>query len=54
MWYGDTVGLSKVLERIRQLEKQHGKIWTPSALLVKLVEQGKKFADFDRDKGVTT
>jgi 3-hydroxyacyl-CoA dehydrogenase len=52
MWYGDTVGLDKVLTRIRALEKQHGAIWTPSALLVKLVEQGKKFADFDRDKGV--
>jgi 3-hydroxyacyl-CoA dehydrogenase len=53
MWYGDTVGLDKVLARIRALEKQHGAIWTPSALLVKLVEQGKKFADFDRDKGVS-
>jgi 3-hydroxyacyl-CoA dehydrogenase len=53
MWYGDTVGLDKVLAKIRALEKQHGAIWTPSALLVKLVEQGKKFADFDRDKGVS-
>ena len=53
MWYGDTVGLDKVLAKIRDLEKQHGDIWKPSGLLVKLVETGKKFADFDRDKGVT-
>ena len=53
MWYGDTKGLKEVLARIRDLEKQHGKLWTPSGLLVKLVEQGKLFADFDREKGVT-
>ncbi len=53
MWYGDTVGLDKVLAKVRELEKQHGGIWKPSALLVKLVETGKKFADFDRDKGIT-
>ena len=39
--------------RIQELDKQHGNQWTPSALLVKLVEQGKTFADFDREKGVS-
>jgi 3-hydroxyacyl-CoA dehydrogenase len=52
MWYGDTVGLEQVLTRIRELEKQHGAIWAPSALLVKLVEQGKTFANYDGEKGV--
>ena len=52
MWYGDTVGLKQVLARTRELEKQHGAIWAPSALLVKLVEQGKNFANYDGDKGV--
>jgi 3-hydroxyacyl-CoA dehydrogenase len=54
MWYGDTVGLKQVLARIRELEKQHGNIWTPSALLVKLVEQGNTFAEFDGEKGATS
>jgi 3-hydroxyacyl-CoA dehydrogenase len=53
MWYGDTVGLKQVLARIRELEKQHGNIWAPSALLVKLVEQGKSFANYDGEKGVS-
>jgi 3-hydroxyacyl-CoA dehydrogenase len=53
MWYGDTCGLKNVLAKIRELEKQHGNQWAPSPLLVKLVEQGKNFADFDREKGVS-
>jgi 3-hydroxyacyl-CoA dehydrogenase len=53
MWYGDTCGLKNVLAKIQQFEKQHGKQWEPSPLLVKLVEQGKSFADFDREKGVS-
>jgi 3-hydroxyacyl-CoA dehydrogenase len=50
MWYADTVGLKKVLERIEQFEKQHGSIWTPAPLLKKLAAAGKRFADFDREK----
>ena len=50
MWYADTVGLTKVLERIRQFEKQHGNAWTPSKLLERLAEAGRTFADFDREK----
>jgi 3-hydroxyacyl-CoA dehydrogenase len=53
MWYGDTCGLKSVLAKIQEFEKQHGKQWEPSPLLVKLVEQGKSFADFDREKGVS-
>jgi 3-hydroxyacyl-CoA dehydrogenase len=50
MWYADTVGLEKVLERIREFEKQHGSLWIPAPLLVRLAEAGKKFADFDKEK----
>ena len=50
MWYADTVGLARVLERIRQFEKQHGDAWKPSALLQRLAEAGQTFADFDREK----
>ena len=50
MWYADTVGLARVLERIRQLEKQHGDAWKPSALLQRLAGVGQTFADFDRER----
>jgi 3-hydroxyacyl-CoA dehydrogenase len=43
MFYADTVGLPKVLARIQELEKAHGKVWKPSALLVKLAESGGSF-----------
>jgi 3-hydroxyacyl-CoA dehydrogenase len=51
MWYADTVGLKKVYDRISALEKQHGKLWTPAALLKQLAEAGKTFAEFDKEKG---
>jgi 3-hydroxyacyl-CoA dehydrogenase len=51
MWYADTVGLQKILERVRQFEQQHGDLWTPAPLLKRLAEAGKTFADFDREKG---
>ena len=50
MFYADTVGLPKVLERIRQFEKAHGEIWRPAPLLQQLAEQGKSFAEFHREK----
>jgi 3-hydroxyacyl-CoA dehydrogenase len=49
MWYADTVGLKKVYERICQLHQQHGEIWTPAPLLKQLAEQGKAFAQFNRE-----
>ena len=53
MWYADTVGLARVLERIRQFETQHGNAWTPSPLLERLAEAGQTFADFDREKSAS-
>jgi 3-hydroxyacyl-CoA dehydrogenase len=44
MFYADTVGLPKVLARIQELEKAHGKVWRPSPLLVKLAESGSSFS----------
>ncbi|HLJ91298.1 MAG TPA: 3-hydroxyacyl-CoA dehydrogenase NAD-binding domain-containing protein [Candidatus Angelobacter sp.] len=46
MWYADTVGLKKVLERIQEFHQQHGELWEPAPLLKKLVEEGKTFASF--------
>jgi 3-hydroxyacyl-CoA dehydrogenase len=51
MWYADTVGLKKVLERIRQFEKQHGELWSPAPLLVRLAEQGMTFDGYIREPG---
>jgi 3-hydroxyacyl-CoA dehydrogenase len=51
MWYADTVGLKKVYQRILDFEKQHGSLWAPAPLLKKLAEDGKTFADFDKQVG---
>jgi 3-hydroxyacyl-CoA dehydrogenase len=48
MWYADTVGLKKVYDRISEFHKQHGELWEPAPLLKRLVEEGKGFADFDK------
>jgi len=45
MWFGDKVGLPKVLEKMRAFEAQMGDQFKPAALLEKLVAEGKKFAD---------
>src|SRR5262249_16635846 len=50
MWYADTVGIDKVYDRVRQFHAQHGDLWTPAPLLNNLEEEGKKFADFDKEK----
>lgn len=48
MWYADTVGIAKVLERICWFEQQHGGWWTPAPLLKELAHKGQTFADYDR------
>jgi 3-hydroxyacyl-CoA dehydrogenase len=50
MFYADTVGLPKVLERVKALLGKHGKVWTPSPLLERLAAAGKTFADFDSEQ----
>jgi len=45
MFYGDTIGLAKVLEKMKQFEGQMGAEFTPSKLLEKLVAEGKRFQD---------
>ncbi|HWN99345.1 MAG TPA: 3-hydroxyacyl-CoA dehydrogenase NAD-binding domain-containing protein [Blastocatellia bacterium] len=51
MWYGDTVGLAKVYSRVCEFYDQMGEVWKPAPLLKQLAEQGKTFADFDKEKG---
>jgi 3-hydroxyacyl-CoA dehydrogenase len=50
MWYADTVGLKKVYDRVSQFHKEHGELWEPAPLLKRLAEEGKTFADFDKEK----
>src|SRR5713101_3990272 len=50
MWYGDTVGLKKVYNRVCEFEARHGKLWTPAPLLKRLAEQGSSFAKLDKEK----
>src|ERR1700730_8855742 len=51
MWYADSVGLENVYRRVAEFEKEHGKLWTPAPLLKRLADQGKTFADFDKQVG---
>ncbi|HLY77966.1 MAG TPA: 3-hydroxyacyl-CoA dehydrogenase NAD-binding domain-containing protein [Caulobacteraceae bacterium] len=45
MWFGDQVGLPKVLDKMREFQAQMGDQFKPAALLEKLVSEGKSFAD---------
>jgi 3-hydroxyacyl-CoA dehydrogenase len=50
MQYADAVGLKKVYERVSQFHEEHGELWEPAPLLKRLAEEGKTFADFDKEK----
>ena len=43
MWYGDLIGLDRVLGKMREWHAQMGDVFRPAALLEKLVSEGKKF-----------
>ncbi|MBV8801043.1 MAG: 3-hydroxyacyl-CoA dehydrogenase, partial [Alphaproteobacteria bacterium] len=45
MWYGELIGLDKVLARMREWQSQMGDVFQPSALLERLVADGKSFRD---------
>ncbi len=53
MWYADTVGLKKVYDRVAEFHQQHGELWQPAPLLKQFIEQGKLFADFNREQSAT-
>jgi 3-hydroxyacyl-CoA dehydrogenase len=53
MWYADTVGLKKVYDRVAEFHQQHGELWQPAPLLKQFAEQGKLFADFNREQSAT-
>jgi 3-hydroxyacyl-CoA dehydrogenase len=45
MFYGDLIGLDRVLAKMKEWQAQMGDVFKPSALLEKLVAEDKKFAD---------
>jgi len=45
MFYGDLIGLDKVLAKMKEWQGTMGDAFKPSALLEKLVAEGKKFQD---------
>jgi 3-hydroxyacyl-CoA dehydrogenase len=45
MWWGDHIGLPKVLETMRSFESAMGDQFKPAPLLEKLVAEGKRFQD---------
>ena len=50
MHYASTVGLPKIAEKLREWSEGSGGVhWTPSDLLMSLADEGKDFADFDKE-----
>ena len=47
MFYGDTVGLDKVLAKMHEWQSQLGDAFAPSRLLERLVSEGKGFRDLE-------
>ncbi|HVJ54008.1 MAG TPA: 3-hydroxyacyl-CoA dehydrogenase NAD-binding domain-containing protein [Aliidongia sp.] len=45
MFYGDTIGLDKVLARMKEFEAQMGADFKPAKLLETMVAEGKRFQD---------
>jgi 3-hydroxyacyl-CoA dehydrogenase len=46
MYWADSVGLTSVRDTLKRLQKEQGDFFQPAALLNKLGDEGKKFADF--------
>jgi len=49
MHYADSLGLKAVYEKICEFHKEAPRWWEPAPLLKKLAEEGKSFAEFDRE-----
>jgi 3-hydroxyacyl-CoA dehydrogenase len=49
MHYADSIGLKAVCEKICEFQKDAPRWWAPAPLLEKLANEGKSFADYDRE-----
>ncbi len=47
MFYADTIGLERVLERVREFHRIHGELWTPAPLLERLVREGGNLSTYE-------
>ena len=45
MFWADTIGLDKVVAKLKEFEAQYGDEFTPSPLLVKLAKDGGRISD---------
>ena len=45
MFWADTIGLSKIVTKLKEFEAQYGKTFTPSPLLEKLVKEGGRLSE---------
>jgi 3-hydroxyacyl-CoA dehydrogenase len=45
MFYGEQVGLDRVLDRLRELQKTHGDAFAPAPLLEQIVAEGKSYQE---------
>ena len=53
MHYADQVGLENVYNKILEFRERYGEqYWKPAPLLQRLAEEGKTFADWDKEKEV--
>jgi 3-hydroxyacyl-CoA dehydrogenase len=50
MFYADTVGTKRILDRVVAFHKEHGERWKPAGLLARLAETGKTFSDHDAER----
>jgi 3-hydroxyacyl-CoA dehydrogenase len=51
MFYADTAGLTRVLQRIEEFEREHGSdLWSPAPLLKRLASEGQSFAEFEKKR----
>ena len=50
MFYADTVGLERVLERVEQFHEQHGHWWRPAPLLKELAARSSTFKEWDQSR----
>jgi len=51
MHYADTVGVKKVYEKICEFRDRYGEeYWSPAPLLKQLAEEGKSFAQWDKER----
>jgi 3-hydroxyacyl-CoA dehydrogenase len=51
MFYADSIGLNRIVERLGSFEKEFGPRWKVSPLLRKLAEDGRTFRSFDEEQG---